>query len=247
MASGLLAVPNLIFLIPLATGTLLVLLTAFSGVHAGRGAHGGRVPTGGGHGRVPAGGGHSGHSHTAGGHSGVRGHSGGVRGGHGRGGHGRGVKGAKGAKGAGRERSFLGALGIERAPLPVLLWGAMIGWGFSGFWANQILHPPLPVAAGIATGGSLVLAWGTAALISRLMPPEESSAVSRSELLGLPGTAIFGVTETTGRIHVYDASGSLHEEACRLEPGQSPIEKGGRVLLVDYDEARRLFLVEKLS
>jgi hypothetical protein len=228
----------LIFLLPFGVAILLLLLSTMRvGGHHAR-AHGGGHSHG--HGGGPnVGGGMRAHGH---GHHAVR--------------HGHARSGARGSRHSETNplSVLFGALGFTKAPLPVVLSSFFLVWGFSGYWANRVLLPHttnptlgrvLPSLA-IALLGAIVGGRVAAELIARLLPPEETSVVSRDALFGLKGRVAFPVTDTSGRIHVYDEFGTLHDESCRVAPDQPPIARGQTALIVDRDEKGRL-LVEALD
>jgi hypothetical protein len=147
---------------------------------------------------------------------------------------------------------LLALLGAGRAPLPMVIEAFFMSWGMIGCIANQLLLKGVPSpelgqvlpAMGIAAGGGLVGARLAAELIARLMPGEESQIVSREGLYGLKGKVAFPVSETGGRIIVYDDFGSLHDETCRVVDGHPPIERGRRVLVMDRDSHGNLLVEE---
>lgn len=63
----------------------------------------------------------------------------------------------------------------------------------------------------------------------------------------LTGKAIFPVTTTTGRLHLYDGNGTLHEHPCRVVVGAEPIAKGVRVRVVDKDSKTGALMVEEAT
>jgi len=146
----------------------------------------------------------------------------------------------------------LGAwFGLGRVPGP-LVWGsALLGWGVFGFWGTQfwqgVLHLPglfvLP-ALGTALVGAIVTEKGTVEVVARLLPGDESFAVSAVDLCGLTGTVVFPVDALRGRVHVYDVHGSLHDVSARTAPGRESIARGQSVLVADYDAARDQLIVE---
>lgn len=146
---------------------------------------------------------------------------------------------------------ILGLMGVGRAPLSIVLEAFCMTWGFSGVWANQLLVRTLePTLAqmlpsfGIALAGGLVGARGASELFARILPKEESRAVSRDALFGMKGRVLFSVSETTGRIRVYDEHGGIHEEPCRIAPGGTDIAKGRRAIVMDRDTSGRLIVEE---
>lgn len=141
--------------------------------------------------------------------------------------------------------------GIGRAPLLMVAELFFICWGTVGLIANELigekLHqgPALLLAsAPIAFIGGLLLARIGAAILDKAVPQEESLVTSRDGLFGLTGEITFPVGSTGGRIHVYDAYGTLHDEACRTLPNSSPIPKGATAMVEDIDSAGNLIVRE---
>lgn len=251
----------LVFLVPFCVGALLLLLSSLrlGHHHGGHGGHGHAV-------------GHAGPIHAGAGHASASAHS--SAGTHGGAAHGpahtaphqagRHVGGqarhhAQASKTAGKAAAqqpnvILALLGVGRAPLPMVIQAFCLVWGLSGIIAVQQLlrDNPSPSLAqalpamGIAAGCGLVGARLVSELIARLMPEDETSVVSRNGLYGLKGSVAFPVTETGGRIMVYDDFGSLHDESCRVAPGHPPIDRGRKVLVMDCD-ARGNLLVEEIA
>lgn len=149
---------------------------------------------------------------------------------------------------------LLSALGIDRAPAAMVLSSFCVAWGVVGCWANELflktsapsLSQMAPSLAAAAIGGA-VGARLTAELAGRILPADDSYAVSRNALFGLIGEVVFPVTGTSGRIHVYDEHGTLHDEACRAAPGCPEIEKGRRAMIIDVDVNGRLCVEEMPS
>ena len=147
---------------------------------------------------------------------------------------------------------LLALLGVGRAPLPMVIQAFFLVWGLSGCLTIQILLGDTPApdllrmlpVMGVAAGCGLVGARVAAELIARLMPQEETCVVSREGLYGLKGSVAFPVTETAGRIIVYDDFGSLHDETCRVTPGHPTIERGRQVMVMDRDASGYLLVEE---
>ncbi|HZT42699.1 MAG TPA: hypothetical protein VFA07_11090 [Chthonomonadaceae bacterium] len=248
----------LIFLLPLGTALLLLLLSSLRlGHHTGPGGHG-HVAA---HGHAAVHGHAAPHgAHAAGGHAGpAHGHATATAGGHAQP-HGAAARpGGKAHPTANGTKEniitpaglLLGLLGFGRAPAPMVLEAFCIAWGLCGFWANEFLvRTPTPSllqmlpSLGIALGGGIVGSRLAAELLSRVLPKEESFAVSQQELFGLTGAIAFPVSEEAGRIHIYDSFGTLHDEMCRVPSGHPPIEKGHRAIVVDMDTQGRLIVEE---
>jgi hypothetical protein len=192
-------------------------------------------------GRGP-GAGHRAHSGTAGRHHGT--------------GNGRHIGGKSAPKSGGKSLSVtpmtlvLALIGADRAPLPLAIELFCLSWGIVGFWANRLLLPDTEVPSliqlipslSMACLGGIIGARAGSELAFRLMPREETTAISRTALFGLTGTVVFPASETAGRIHIYDDHGTLHDESCRVAPDGPPIPKGCRAIVVDVDSKGRLIV-----
>ena len=84
-------------------------------------------------------------------------------------------------------------------------------------------------------------------VVARFLPGDETYAVSAVDLCGQTGTAAFAVDTLRGRVHVYDAHGTLHDMSARLAPGEATIARGRPVLVMDYDPVRDQLIVEDLG
>jgi hypothetical protein len=239
----------LIYLVPGGAALLTLMLSVVgggrhhrAGHHTGAHHHGGV--------RVAA------HHHTGGG--GGHHHGGGVRHGGQRAGHrqggGRNGGRASGQVKAGIGEQFLAFFGFGRVPSP-FVWGSLLlGWSIFGYWATVALQPhlrspalfTLPAMA-IAGVGALVSARVISMGLSRLMPSEESLAVSTVELCGLKGEVAFRVDATRGRVHVYDIYGTMHDCRARTATGQPAIDRGRTVYVVDYDADHDQLVVEEVA
>ncbi len=147
----------------------------------------------------------------------------------------------------------LNLTGANRAPLAMILEAFLLIWGVCGLWAHQLMihsEQPSPqkigLLVGIALVGGVVGARVAASLIGRFMPQDETLIVSRNELIGLTGTVVFTASQTSGRIHIYDTFGTLHDETCRVAPGQLTIEKGRQAMVLDMDTQGRLLVEEMI-
>lgn len=154
----------------------------------------------------------------------------------------------------GATEAFLAITGFNRLSPLLLAQMFFLCGGLAGFWANRLLLPDsvaptllqwLP-CFGIAVGVGTIGARLSAELIARLMPRDASSVLLRDGLIGLTGKVVFPISATSGRIHVYDEFGTLHDETCRLAPGQPPIDRGSFAFITDRD-ARGQFLVEEAA
>ena len=228
----------LIFLLPAGVSALLLLLSSVRMGH-----HGGHAQSG--HHSAGHGPGHP-HAPASGAHPHA---TGAARPGHATGKH--------AENGARRQVSssaglLLRLMGVGRAPLPMVLEAFFLAWGFCGFFANEILIPAgtapgliaMAPSLGAALAGGAIGARFASELISRLMPPEETLAVSRDGLFGMTGKIAFPVSVTAGRIHIYDSFGTLHDEGCRVAGGHPPIGKGRNAMVIDIDLQGNLIVEE---
>lgn len=141
--------------------------------------------------------------------------------------------------------------GLKRAPLTMVVEAFLLAWGLCGYWANHLLlHSVAPAPEKmlpsllVALAGGLIGARIAAEVIGRMIPEDESLSVSRNGLFGLTGKVAYPVSETGGRIHIYDEFGTLHDETCRVVAGHPPIVKGRRVLVMDRDSRGQLIVEE---
>jgi hypothetical protein len=240
----------LVFLLPLGVSVLLLVLSLLRlGHRGGHSRHGGVRHTGSSTSRMGPSGVRTAHHHGSAGakpvHSAGKPAHTGIR--------------SQGTKGKISEVShpqspLLTLLGIGRAPLPMIVQMFALCWGVVGILTNQMLlpHTPSPTLLQMlpsltaALVGGLVGGRLSAEIIGRLMPREESSAVSRDALYGLSGRVVFPVDTRNGRVHIYDEHNTLHDERCRVVAGHAPIGKGRSVLVVDRDR-NGILLVEELA
>lgn len=132
--------------------------------------------------------------------------------------------------------SWLNAGGV---PLLVLLmiWLAMFAiMGFAIQAIAAAVLAPLPVA--LASLGAVALAVPASRTLSRwtarIIPREETSAVTQQELIGLTGIVVLGPLDQgkPGQVRVKDLHGNLHVLRARAA-GDHVIAKGASVLIVD--------------
>ena len=144
-------------------------------------------------------------------------------------------------------------LGTGSAPALVVFELFLVCYGVIGMLANgMLLHPPSPAflsiaaSTGIAIGLGAVIARLSAGLLSKIIPSDETCIVTREGLFGLTGTVAYPISETGGRIHIFDEFGTLHDETCSVAAGQSPIGKGSTVRVVDIQADGKLVVEETI-
>ena len=130
-------------------------------------------------------------------------------------------------------------------PLLILIMIALAAFAISGFLIQgiaQAVVAPLPTL--VASMGALALALPVTRTLSRwtarILPTDETSAISQSELIGLVGTVALGPLDQgkPGRVRVRDRHGNIHVLRANAAAGHV-IPQGASVLLVDG--ARGLF------
>lgn len=142
----------------------------------------------------------------------------------------------------------LSLLGVGRVPLTVVLTMAPFIFGGIGVSLNAFLAPVLPTLiypwisfAGAFFGG-LFLTGKASKLLAHILPKTESYNISRSGMVGSMGEALFDVNETSGFALVRDPSGDVHQIPCLVQQGVIP--KGGGLIVIEYLEEKKVFLVE---
>ena len=143
-----------------------------------------------------------------------------------------------------------GFLNVGRVPLMIVLMSLFVTWGISGLIANTLLYiPENPNRVWM----SCVIAFfccfmGTRYIsiaLSKLFP-ESEKAISDVQLLGLKGRVISGqITTTFGTARVQVPDGPELTVSCRTErDGITPF-KGDTIILINYDQTKRIFDVKK--
>jgi membrane protein implicated in regulation of membrane protease activity len=144
--------------------------------------------------------------------------------------------------------------GTGKAPLLLVFELFLLAYGVIGLFANGILsHTSTELMGTVALSFTIALILGagvarlSAAVLSKVLPDDESAAVSRLSLFGLTGTVAYPVTCTGGRIHVYDEFGTLHDEQCYIAENGSSITKGARARIVDILTDGKLIVEETVG
>ena len=145
---------------------------------------------------------------------------------------------------------ILGFLNIGRVPVMVVLMSLFATWGISGLIANALfnvaanpnwLWASCIVAFLCSFVGTRYLTFG----ISKLFP-ESERAITDVQLLGMRGRVISGqITTTFGTARVQVPDGPALTVNCRIKTDQVNPVKGDTVILVNYDDEKRIFDVKK--
>ena len=153
----------------------------------------------------------------------------------------------------GQHTAFIGILGflnVGSVPLVVVLISLFAAWGIVGLIANSVLdvsEKPQQVwlTCIIALIFSVVSARYIAIAFLRCFPQREKT-VSDDELLGLSGRVISGqITTTFGTARLRVPDGPELTVSCRAKSDETPPVKGDTIILVNYDDTKRIFDVRK--
>ncbi len=218
---------NVVYLAPLAISLIWILASAMGGMHVGA-AH-----TGGTHG-VGHGFGHGhglGHHHDIGhAHNSAHSHSG---------------------HESGFSQKVMDILGIGQVPITLLLGIFMFCWGACGMAMNQFFsgiskYPNAYIwpSMGITFLVSFVITRMMAAIVARTLPTEETFGISRNELVGSTGKAVFTISAIGGTVDIYDKYGTVHREQARTSDEDGNVIPGTEVLILDYDVSDHKFIVK---
>ncbi len=144
-------------------------------------------------------------------------------------------------------------LGIGQIPGTMVILLLLLGFGISGWIANMLLftfYPDypgwaiLPVCALALLTGTLFTAW-TARWLGKFVPAFTTSATSVERLVSKQGwVSSRQVDEKYGQVKIRDAGGTLLTVFAVVDPGQAPIKRNAKVFLVEYNPAKKLFIVE---
>lgn len=143
-----------------------------------------------------------------------------------------------------------GFLNVGRVPLMIVLMSLFVTWGISGLIANALLNiPENPHWVWISCIIALFCCFlGTRYIsiaLSKLFP-ESEKAITDVQLLGLSGRVISGqITTTFGTARVRVPDGPELTVSCRAEADEDTPVKGDTVILINYDQTKRIFDVQK--
>lgn len=158
-----------------------------------------------------------------------------------------------GAAAEGQHAPFTGVLGflnVGKVPLVVVLILLFATWGIVGLIANSVLDvAEVPQRVWLSCIIALFFSFLSARYISiaflKFFPQRERD-VSDDQLLGLSGRVISGqITTTFGTARLRVPDGPELTVSCRAKSDETPPVKGDTVILVDYDDTKRIFDVRK--
>ena len=262
---------NLIFLLPLLMSVLWILSTMFAGMHVGHGIGHVGHDIGHGLGHVATDAGHAIHgmahhdvgTHGAGAHTDAGAHAGHT----GADGHAHTNSGAQTDSKDGHnfhihnpivdsDSGFFSKacwfLGINDVPVTMLMGVFCLSWGVLGLLSNQIFavgikYPAVYIlpSVSIAFFGGFIVTRIMAAIVAKFVPTDETYAVNRFDLVGLPGRTLHSTDSKIGTIDVKDKYGNVHRIQAKTEEGTDSIPPSTDVIVVDYDDSDKRFIIRK--
>jgi hypothetical protein len=140
-----------------------------------------------------------------------------------------------GADADGDVGGLLGWLGVGEVPLLILLVVLLAWFAMIGVAVQQFVGPfPLWIASGAALAGALPLTGISARKLARILPGDETTAISLHSLIGRRATVSIGVARTgsPARAQVRDIHGQTHHVMIEPNAEGQAISAGETVLLV---------------
>ena len=143
-----------------------------------------------------------------------------------------------------------GFLNVGRMPLLIVLMSLFATWGIAGLIANALLNISeqpqwVWISYVVAFFCSFLGTRYISIALSKLFP-ESEKAIRDVQLLGLKGRVISGqVTATFGTVRVQVPDGPELTVSCRTKSDEATPVKGDTVVLINYDNAKRIFDVRK--
>lgn len=133
---------------------------------------------------------------------------------------------------------LLAWLGVGRVPLLMLLVVFLAIFGLAGLAIQQFAGPlPLWIAAPAAVAAALPLTGVGARGLARIMPQDETTAVSLDSLVGKRGTITIGTARrgSPAQARVKDAHGQVHYVMVEPHEEEHPFGEGEEILLSRRD------------
>ena len=129
-----------------------------------------------------------------------------------------------------------------RLPLLILIILALGVFSITGFFLQGLAHGvglsvPAPIAALAAAACSIPAIRVTSRGIARIIPRDETYAVSEADFVGHVAEVAVGPLDQglPGRVRLKDVFGNWHSLVARASPDSAPLPVGTSVLLVDRD------------
>jgi hypothetical protein len=129
-----------------------------------------------------------------------------------------------------------------RLPLLILIILALGVFSIAGFLIQGIEHAigasvPVALASLAAAAGSVPVIRTTSRGLARIIPRDETYAVSDADFIGKVALVSVGPLDQglPGRVRLKDVFGNWHTVAARASPDSAALPVGASVLLVDRD------------
>jgi hypothetical protein len=129
-----------------------------------------------------------------------------------------------------------------RLPLLILIILALGVFSIAGFFLQGLAHGvgisiPVAMATIAAAGFSLPVIRVSSRGIARIIPRDETYAVSEADFVGHVAEVSIGPLDQglPGRVRLKDVFGNWHSLVARASPDSAPLPVGASVLLVDRD------------
>jgi hypothetical protein len=129
-----------------------------------------------------------------------------------------------------------------RLPLLILIILALGVFSIAGFLLQGIAHAvstalPVSIAAVAAAAGSIPVIRSTSRGLARIIPRDETYAVSDADFVGKVALVSVGPLDQglPGRVRLKDVFGNWHTVPARASPNSEALAVGASVLLVDRD------------
>ena len=133
-------------------------------------------------------------------------------------------------------------LNSGRLPLLILLVLALGVFSIEGFLLQGIAHVvgttvPVSIAALVALAGSIPVIRTASRGIARIIPRDETYAVSDADFVGKVAVVAIGPLDQglPGRVRLKDVFGNWHSVPARADASSAALPVGASVLLVDRD------------
>jgi len=147
-------------------------------------------------------------------------------------------------------------LGVGRIPVTMVLLLFLGGLGISGWVLNGLVlnifsSYPNRAIIPISVASIFIGVWvtsRTARFVGRVVPTFSTTATPVKRLVSRKGwISSPQIDESYGQVKVRDAGGTLITVFAIVDPGHPSLAYGTEVFLVEYDSARKLFIVEPVE
>jgi hypothetical protein len=129
-----------------------------------------------------------------------------------------------------------------RLPLLILIILALGIFSIGGFFLQGLAHVagttiPASIVAIAAAAGSVPVIRNASRSLARIIPRDETYAVSENDFVGKVATVTVGPLDQglPGRVRLKDVFGNWHTVSARASQESPPLAVGASVLLVDRD------------